>query len=548
LGRAVGLDIGARHVRLVEADGGARGIRVVRLGEREIVVPEGAEREEGVREAVDALLKETRAPRDEVVLAWPAEGCTIREITVPFREADAIRKVAKFEFESHLHASAIDDVVMDYFPLGETREGTRLLCFAASKAPLRARLAALLAARVEPIAVDLDVGTLAAAATAAGVLAETPNCVLADRGARSTKIVIVVDGAIRAARAFLTGSDETAVPAPEAAVVAAGATAEPSSGTALTAPRQDAATRLAREITRTIANAAPDAGLTCVWIAGRGALDAGLRADLAAHLGFEVRFLDLFARIPNPVPAENIEEASAVYANALGAAARGLGLGPMTVDLRREDLSYARRFDQVKKPLAAGLAFLLLGLGFLLWRARAEKDASQEEFRTMSATLLATSKSVEDSFRKELGDSEWKKIYAGTDEPLNLVPESKRRAGQMHDHLRNQLGLSTEVPPIRSGLESFRIVNEAIKKVRDQIDYCLVVTENYTQKEATLQVVLLQPEKADVLLSAFREAKWIDGSPLCPKTEDASYGTIKEDSKGRYSVSFTLRFEKSEKK
>src|SRR5688572_33417735 len=83
----------------------------------------------------------------------------------------------------------------------------------------------------------------------------------------------------------------------------------------------------------------------------------------------------------------------------------------------------------------------------------------------------------------------------------------------MHDHLRNQLGLSTEVPPIRSGLESFRIVNEAIKKVRDQIDYCLVVTENYTQKEATLQVVLLQPEKADVLLSAFREAKWIDGSP-----------------------------------
>ena len=556
MGRAVGLDIGARHVRLVEADGGARGIRVVRLGEREIVVPEGADREEGVREAVDALLKETRAPRDEAVLAWPAEGCTIREITVPFREADAIRKVAKFEFESHLHASAIDDVVMDYFTLGETREGTRLLCFAASKAPLRARLAALLAARVEPIAVDLDVGTLAAAAAAAGILAETPNCVLADRGARSTKIVVLIDGAIRAARAFLSGSDETAVPAPEAAAVAAGpggaapggADSDVSAGTALTAPRPDAVTRFARELSRTIAVAAPDTPLACIWLSGRGSLDAGLRSDLAGRLSVEVRPLDLFARVPNPVPAENLEEASAVYATALGAAARGLGLGPMTVDLRREDLSYARRFDQVKKPLAAGLAFLLLGLGFLLWRARAEKDASQEEFRTMSATLQATSKAVEDSFRKELGDAEWKKIYAGTDEPLNLVPESKRRVGQMHDHLRNQLGLSTEVPPIRSGLESFRIVNEAIKKVRDQIDYCLVVNEHYTQKEATLQVVLLQPEKADVLLSAFREAKWIDGSPLCPKTDDAFYGTIKEDSKGRYSVSFTLRFEKSERK
>jgi hypothetical protein len=118
----------------------------------------------------------------------------------------------------------------------------------------------------------------------------------------------------------------------------------------------------------------------------------------------------------------------------------------------------------------------------------------------------------------------------------------------MHDHLRNQLGLSTEVPPIRSGLEAFRIVNDAIRKVRDQLDYCLVVTEHYTQKEATLQVVLMQPEKVDILLNAFREAKWIDGSPLCPKKDDAFYGTVKEDSKGRYSVSFTLRFEKGDRK
>ena len=182
MARAVGLDIGANHVRLVEADGGARGIRVLRLGEREIVVPEGGDREEAVREAVDALMRETRASRDETVLSWPAEGCTVREITVPFREMDAIRKVAKFEFESHLHASAIDDVVMDFSLLGETREGTRLLCFAATKAPLRARLKALLAARVEPVAVDLDLGALAAAAAAAGVLAETPNCVLVRTG------------------------------------------------------------------------------------------------------------------------------------------------------------------------------------------------------------------------------------------------------------------------------------------------------------------------------------------------------------------------------
>jgi len=545
LARAVGLDIGARHVRLLEAEGGARGLRVVRLGEREILVPEGGDREACAREAVDALFRETRASRDEAVLAWPGEGCTVREVTVPFREADAIRKVAKFEFESHLHAQSIEDVVMDYCSLAETREGTRLLCFAAAKAPLRTRLQSLLGARVDPVAVDLDLGALAAAAAAAGVLAETPSCVLLDRGERSAKIVLLVDGRVRAARAFLSGSLEDQFPEPPAEDSApSGAAPDPAAGTALLEPRPDRVARVAREVTRTIANAAPDAPLACVWVAGRGALDPAARADLAARVSLEVRPLDLFARVPNPVPPERVEEASATYACALGAAARGLGLGPMTLDLRKEDLAYARRFDQVKGPLAAALAFVLLGMGFLLWRARTEKDAAQRDFNAMYATLEPTAKTVQDSYRKELGADEAKRLFAGTEDPLKFVPESKRRAAQMQDHLRNQLGLSTEVPPIRSGLESFRIVNEAIRSVRDQMEYCLLVTENYSQKEVTLQIVLSQPENVDILVSAFRAAKWPDGTRLCPTDEDAFYATVKEDSKGKYSVPFTLRLEK----
>ena len=143
MARAVGLDVGARHVRLVEADGGSRGLRVTRLGEREIAVPEGGDREEAVREAVEALFKETHAGRDDVVLAWPAEACVVRELTVPFREPDQIRKVVKFEFESHLHSNSVEEVVLDFLPVAETKEGTRLLCVAAPKAPLKARLAAL---------------------------------------------------------------------------------------------------------------------------------------------------------------------------------------------------------------------------------------------------------------------------------------------------------------------------------------------------------------------------------------------------------------------
>ena len=534
MGRAVGLDIGARHVRLVEADGGAKGVRVLRLGEREIVLPEGADREEAVREAVDALYRETRASRDETVLAWPAEGCTIREITVPFRDADQIRKVAKFEFESHLHSQAIDDVVLDHAPLGETREGTRLLCIAAPKAPLRARLRALQAARVDPVAVDVDVSALAAAAAAAGILAETPTCVLADFGARSTEIVLVVEGRVRAARAFLGRAGETAPPSAEA----------PAESTALAAPRSDSLSRLAREVARTVANAAPGIAVPCAWVAGRGALDPGDRAALAEQLGMEVRPLDLFGRVPNPVPRESAEEASAVYATALGAAARGLGVGPLAVDLRREDLSYARRFDQVKAPLAAALAFLLLGMGFLLWRARNEKEAAQKEFYDMVGHFQRDSKRVEEEFRKGLPE-EAQKLPAGTGDALKAVPESKRRVTQMHDHLRNTMGLSTDVPPIRSCLVVFRHLNDAVKGGREQVDHCLFLMEQYTQKEVQFQVVLSRPEDVDVIKDALQAAKGPDGKTLFDHSDPkkgVEYGTVKQDSKGKYSVPFTCRF------
>jgi hypothetical protein len=540
LARTVGLDVGASRVRLLEAEGGAKGIRVLRLGERELVLPEGTDREEAVREAVDALFRETRASRDEVVLAWPAEGCTIREISVPFREADQIRKVAKFEFESHLHSQSIDEVVLDHAPLGESKEGTRLLCFAAPKAPLRARLRTLQAARVDPVAVDVDVGALAAAAAATGVLAETPTCALLDVGERSTKIVLVVEGRVRAARAFRTGADEAEPPPPPPGTAAA--EASPGGGTAVAVARGDVLTRLAREVSRTLANAAPGIPVPCAWVAGRGSIDPDRRAGLAERLGMEVRPLDLFARVTSPVPPESAGETSALYAGAFGAAARGLGLGPLAVDLRREDLGYARRFDQVKGPLAAALAFLLLGMGFLLWRAKNEKEAAHKEFLDMVAVFQHDSKRVEEAFRKQLPE-EAQKLRAAPEDPLRTLPEARARVVRMHDHLRNTMGLSTEVPAIRSGLVVFKLVNDALRGVREQLEYCLITNETYSQREVEFQVDLSRPEDVDVIKSALEAIRGPDGNPLFNGPKKVEYTTVKQGSKGKYSVPFICRFE-----
>ena len=578
MARAGGLDVGANHVRRGEAGGGGRGRKVIRLGEREVQVPEGGSREDAVREAVDALFRDTRASRDEVCMTWPAESCVLREVHVPFREPDQIRKVFRFEFESHLHGRDIDDYVVDFVPTGDTREGgARLFCAGAEKAPLRERLHSLQKIKVDPVAVDLDATCLLALLAATGTLAENPTLIAVDAGARSTRILLVVDGKLRSARAFRAGVDTVALgveedlggapgtgtarvlegPRPDDLMAFPGAggagvpapdlpAAETSAATLEVAVvegrRGDYLERLSRELTRTLAQASSGAGFPLLLLTGRGARIPGVREDLGSRLGVEVRTLDLFSRVPSPVPPEMVEEADACYAAALGAAARALGASPSPLDLRREDLSYARRFDQIKGGLAAILGMLLLGVGFLLWRAKTEKEIAAQEFGAMTARLKETADQVEAAFKRDLklSDEDFEKKYRGSGDPLKVVPDYGKRVGQMHNLLRNEMGLSTEVPPIASSLEAFRKVHAALTTVREQLAYCMMNTETYTQRGLDFTLVLSAPEHVDIVRNTLLEIK--DGD--VPLFAEVVPGTVSQDRTGKYPVPFNCVFKK----
>jgi Tfp pilus assembly PilM family ATPase len=577
LARVVGLDIGARHVRLVEADGGARGMRVRRLGEREIAPPvEGADREQAVRDAVEALFAETRAGKGDVVLSWPAEQCILRELTVPFQKDDDIRKVVKFEFESHLHSHAIEDVVVDFVRTGSSPEGSRLLGIAAPKAPLRARLKALAGARIEPVAVDLDAAALVEAAAAAGVLAETPHCVLVDIGARATRVVLVVDGTLRTCRTVRGGTEALAAAAardtgdPAAAVRAleGGARADD----LLALPRTDRdgpefparelsavglaagviedrrsefLDRLGRETARTLAGAPQDVVFAAAWLSGRGSTVPGVAGRIEERLGIPAKPLDLFPRIESPVPPDRAVEESAVYAVALGAAARALRMGPLQVDLRREDLAFAKRYDQVKGLVASLLFLLVVAVTMVAWRTKLEKDAWYADFLAMKGRLEEKRPKVEEKFE---ADKDLKEIATGrlpkpSDDPLAVVADAERRARKMKEVLRNELGINTDVPPIVSSLELFRMVNAAVRSVRDKLQYCLMQNETYDQKEAKFTIVVSEVEHADLLKGAFDAVKDADGKVVFK----AEYGTLKQDKDGRWPATFTLTLAKAEK-
>ena len=575
MARVVGLDIGAHRVRLVEVEAAGKGLRVVRLGERDLdAVPDGGDREDVVRTAVDALFRDTRSSRGEVVLSWGAEACILREINVPFRAEDQIRKVAKFEFESHLHSQAIEEVVVDFVRVAETREGSRLLAVAAPKAPLRARLAALDRVKIDPVAVDVDVAALVEAAATAGALAEHPSSVLLDVGSRSTKIALVLEGHLLTARALRGGVDGLAGAIEKDLGVDAGAASSraveggpreddllsvPGVAVASDAPagersaaslevavvedrRSDFLDRLCREVTRTVATAAPGVTFGALLVTGRGSLIPGVRERLAASVGLPVQPLDLFRGIPNPVPPDKAEEANAVYAVALGAAARALRLGPTNLDLRREDLAFARRFDQVKGSLAAALGLCIVAVGFLLWRAKTEKEASERDFAAMVSTAKATTDDVEKRYEGVVGKERAQNLARPSGAPLQAIPDAHRRAKQMHDTLRNELGLSTDVPPIVSSLEVFKRVHQAVTSVRERVEYCLVDEESYDQREVKITFILSDRDHADILKGALDGAK--EGATKLFATVE--YGGIQQRARdGKWPVTFTCTLPKT---
>jgi hypothetical protein len=82
---------------------------------------------------------------------------------------------------------------------------------------------------------------------------------------------------------------------------------------------------------------------------------------------------------------------------------------------------------------------------------------------------------------------------------------TKTRLNDIRNHLKNELGLATEVPPIRSCLEAWSTVLACVKEVRGKITYLAITEENYTQEKADLKVVFGDIPDVDVLVRELRK-------------------------------------------
>lgn len=544
MAKAIGIDIGTRACKVAVVDGGPKGARLVRFAEAEYAVGVGgAPTGEDVLAGIRKALAEAKGPKGAASFAMPAEQLVLREITVPFEQEEQVRKVLKFEFEPHLHAGAIEDYVIDFVRtgtanLGPGKTGSRVLVLAAAKEAIRGRLDQLKAASaVDPLHIDVDIAALFNVAKQSGALDEHPNCLVIDIGARTTKALAIRDGRLRVARSIRIGArgarkelenrldgdgaaaqraldasslpDGLNAPADGPSTVEIVASVSEIEAAVARAVQDDFLGRMLRETARTLPASGDGAPITCVFLTGGGAMHRRARDRIASHFGVAVQDLPVLAKLPNSLAPSEQTKASAVGAVAIGTALKVVGIDEGKIDLRQEEFRFSRTFDRVKFAAAACVTLLFFCVFLYALTAFVGMQKMERELKVLRAEIVA--KVDDDVFKKyealKLPDAR-SAPQVSTDNSA-AIKQTREYLTSVRTHLQNELGLATEVPPIRSCLESWMTVSKALADLRPKIPYLLVKSEKYVQGQGDVTLVVNEATDAETVKLKLLEMKSI---------------------------------------
>ena len=195
---AVGLDIGSSAVRAVQL-APQRGGRP-RLGPHgEVALPPGAVVDGDVAEpavvaeALRRLWDGARLRDKKVAVGLASPRVTVRQLDLPeLADADlgdAVRLQAQDQLPIPVEQALLDHLVIDRYPVGEGRRNVRLLLVAADQEMVDRLLAAITAAKLRPVVVDLDAFALIRALAGASAPGDQVE-LLVDVGAAVTKIAV----------------------------------------------------------------------------------------------------------------------------------------------------------------------------------------------------------------------------------------------------------------------------------------------------------------------------------------------------------------------
>jgi type IV pilus assembly protein PilM len=528
MGKSVGLDIHPRGVRAVELTGGRKSFRINRYMERSLTPRGGAPDPEELREALLEIFKGGKFSKHCVVTAVEAHDTVVREIPVPFKADDQIRKVVKYEAEHHLHDCDADDVIVQYTRVSESGDGTNLLVFAARKEAISRRIEYARSAGVEPLAMDLDALAAYYAVQAAGLFEDAPPCVLLEIGHRSTGMIFVVDGEVRALRSVRMGVDSIAqglardmdIDIGEADHKLTELSAEEDGDLLLPIDRLDDrketekshsqlerdlfhhkrdefVARLKREFIRSSAALRGAGRPERILVTGAGLQVPGLLELLGQRLGTAIDSFRPSEHFPCKVDAEAKEEFDAGAAVALGLALKGIGKVPVEIDFRQEELQVANKFELLKNSLAITVTLVFIGLlAFSFYCVIKKRELQDERFEPMLTNAFQSFSEVAAQYN-QLGDRLIEARYqvdVGRIEQAGERPLAVRRfineLRRMKKRLHRVVGDDQGLPPLKSALQTWNEIFGIVNKNHEQIGYIDFESIFITQERVRFNVVL----------------------------------------------------------
>jgi type IV pilus assembly protein PilM len=395
LANHVGVDLSNRQIRVLEAEGTAKKLKLKRFARAELGgnVAEGQSLlflDKEVGKTIEQTFRNAKISREPTALSWDSDLTIFRELELPFTSDEQIRKVVKYEAEAHLHNCDIDDVVVSFYKLAEGKDKSHVMVMAVRKDQLLNRLEILGAAGVDPVVADLDVMAAFNALSALGYTTEHKSFMLLDCGRRTTNLLLVSGGRLIAGRAIRIGSDQLVkriaadleadpadvasqtqrllMPTDEQTANDLIVTVRDAKGGEVDETKKlpvdlarDLATqragdflqRITREVKRTLATADVPEGVEVIYVTGAGSRIPGFAASIASGLAAEVpvQQLSFLDRVDCALEPDEKADAELESLTALGLCFKLAGHDATGIDLRQEEAKYARKFDQVKEPL-----------------------------------------------------------------------------------------------------------------------------------------------------------------------------------------------------
>ncbi|MBL8693311.1 MAG: pilus assembly protein PilM [Planctomycetes bacterium] len=396
MAKAAAVHLSADRFEAIVVEGSPKRWRIIGIEAGEIAAPaEGESPMAPALVAVGAALKKLRAPHDPVCLTLSSRDAVFRKLQLPFTGDEAIRKVLKFESESHLHQFNIDEVVVSHVTIEERKEATDLMVAAVPKKTIRASVEMMEQAGYDPVHVDLD-GMSLFNALVATESAPAEGTILALHVGRAATLSLVIESrrlvslrSMRAGLASLSAAVATDLGVPEAEAqkkvtqLAAGQGGggdelvvsfeeerpAPPRGEIEKSPaelegdlvegrRAELVSRLQREVVRTVAAEARH-GLSEILVSGEGAGLAGLIEAIAEGVSVPVRELDLSQSAPGAPVDEATRRRLPI---ALGAGLKAIGLDYTNTEFRQEELKFAKKLESLKTPLTVLVAVILFAI------------------------------------------------------------------------------------------------------------------------------------------------------------------------------------------